>query len=114
MKKIPKLLLVAAMGLLTSASSCEKKVKPVFEQIDSCKECGFESQSFLKAEKVKLKLNSETNEWNIYGGKFSASLPCKFPKELLIENNEIIIDGKLTDVPNRSLVTARICIEKIY
>ena len=114
MKKTPHLLLVVALALFTSASSCEKKVKPIFEQIDSCKECGFESQSLLKAVKVKLKFSSETNEWIIYGDKFLARLPCKFPKELLIENNEITIDVKYGNIPNRSLVTASICIEKIY
>lgn len=114
MKKIPELLLVAAIGLLTSTSRCDKKVKPVFEQIDSCKECGFESQSLFKGEKVKLKFSSETNEWIIYGNNFLARLPCKFPKELLIENYEITIDGKQADVPNRSLTNRRICIEKIY
>ncbi len=105
---------IAVVYLITSGSNCQNKTKPAIEQIDSCKECGFESQSLLKAVKVKLKFRSEVNEWIIYGDKFLARLPCKFPKELLIENNEITIDGKYGNIPDRSLVTASICIEKIY
>ena len=114
MKKIPKLLLVAAMGLLSSTSGCDKKVKPSFEQIDSCKECGFKSESILKGIKVKLNYNSQIEKWIIKGENFSAFLPCKFPKELLKEGQEFIIDCRYEVVPLKSIITYGICIEKIY
>jgi hypothetical protein len=114
MIKTPKFLLVASMALLTSASSCDKKVKPAFEQIDSCKVCGLSFSGKLENEKVKLTYLAETQMWYLKNDKFTALLPCKFPKELLIEGKEFVLDGKFEDVENRSLVTVRICIEKIY
>jgi Zn ribbon nucleic-acid-binding protein len=62
MKKIPKFLFAASIAMLTSASSCDKLIMPAFEQIDSCKECGFNSESILKGVKVKLNYNSQVEE----------------------------------------------------
>lgn len=46
--------------------------------------------------------------------KFSAIIPCKFPKELLIEGKEFTFDGKYIEPQGRAMVTGVICIEKIY
>lgn len=40
MKKISKIWLWASIGLLATSASCEKKVAPTIEQINSCTECG--------------------------------------------------------------------------
>jgi hypothetical protein len=114
MKKIPKFLLLASLALLTSASSCDKKVKPALEQIDSCKECGGAFERKLTNEIATLNFNKGTNEWIIGNNKFSAFLPCKFPNELIIENKEISFTGKISDSPYYGVVSSIICIEKIY
>jgi hypothetical protein len=114
MKKVPKFLFAASIAMLTGVSSCNKLVKPAFEQIDSCKECGGNFTGNFSMEKVKLNYDNETKDWKISNSKFIASIPCKFPTELLIENKEIIFDGKFKDSPFFGQVTSIICIEKIY
>jgi hypothetical protein len=114
MKKIPKIWLLASIGLFTTSASCEKTVTPAIEQINSCTECGGTFSGVFKQEKVRITFDKRVNEWQISNDLFSAPVPCKFPKELLIEGKEFTFDGKFSEVPYRSLVTRTICIEKIY
>ncbi len=121
MKKIPKIWLWASIGLLATSASCEKKVTPAIEQINSCTECGGTFTVDLKGETVKLSYSEVTKSWNFSNGKFFSTLPCKFPKELLIEGKQFTFDGKGIEVnigssipiPNQVPVF-KVCIEKIY
>ena len=123
MQKLPKMGLVTCLGLLLAAASCEKKtVEP--DDTNSCTACGgtFDEKIVkLKVFTMNLSKIPEDPAWVIRSNDdyaLSASLPCKFPKELLIDKKEFIIDGKKQklDIPKeiKSQVTYTICIEKIY
>jgi hypothetical protein len=118
MKKIPKIWLLASIGLFATAASCEKTVTPTVEQINSCTECGGTFAFDLKTEKVKVTYDSTGKFWGLESSKFLAPIPCKFPKELLIAGKEFTFDGKGTQSQVRNslpkTVLSSICIEKIY
>ena len=114
MRKIPKIWLLASIGLLATSASCEKTVTPTIEQINSCTECGGTFDGVFKKEKVTVAYFSDTKEWYVKNDNFSALIPCKFPKGLLVENKEFIFDGKYFTPLGRARLTRAICIEKIY
>ena len=114
MKKISKIWLWASIGLLATSASCEKKVAPTIEQINSCTECGGTFDRVLTMETVVVSYFSDIKEWYVKNDKFSTIIPCKFPKELLIEGKEFTFDGKYIEPQGRAMVTGVICIEKIY
>lgn len=116
MRKIPKIWLLISLGLLAISASCKKKtVSPQIQQINSCVECGGIFDVDLKDEKVKLSYDTTIRNWKVSNKNFTAIIPCKFPKELLIEGKEFTFDGKATPVEGKFTVFHYIiCIEKIH